>query len=334
MPRHPAILGLAVAVAVALLARSLVPLLPSLLSEVAVAVLIGAAIANLLPIAARLRPGAKVAVGVVLKIGIVLLGTRLAVGEVLAEGVEALAFVAVCAGAVLAVGSYLAMRDPRPRLGLLIAAGSAICGNSAIVAVAPVIDADDREVTFAVATITGFGMLAVVVYPVVGALLELPSPVFGLWAGAAINDTSQVVAAGYAFDSVAGDAAVVTKLTRNLLLAPALIAISLVVAGGVRASPRQLVQRGLPLFVLGFLLMATARSIGLLDFAIAGRSASSLASDGASAAILIALAGVGLQTDVRALARGGIRALALAIVLSVGLAVGSLALILAVGLGH
>jgi uncharacterized integral membrane protein (TIGR00698 family) len=234
---------------------------------------------------------------------------------------------------VLAVGIHLSRRQPRPRLGLLIAAGTAICGNSAIVAVAPVVEADDREISLAVATITGFGMLAVIVYPLVGQLVGLSSPAFGLWAGTSINDTSQVVAAGYAFDSTAGDAAVVTKLTRNLLLAPAVVAVSLVVAADVTDRPRRLAERIVPPFVVGFLLLAAARSIGLLDFPIGGRSASDVAADGAAAAILVALAGIGLSTNVRAIAGVGIRPLGLAALLSLGLAVGSLVVILALGLG-
>jgi len=330
---HPATAGLAAAVVLALVARALGPILPALLSEVAVAIILGVVVGNLLPVANRVRPGTKIAVGPVLKVGIVLLGARLALDEVLTDGLAVLAFVALCVGAALAVGTSLAQRQARPRLGLLIAAGTAICGNSAIVAVAPLVAADDRDVAFAVATITGFGMLAVVLYPTVGDLIGMTSEAFGLWAGTAINDTSQVVAAGYAFDSVAGDTAVVTKLTRNLLIAPALIALSLVVSGGVPDGPRQLVRRSVPLFVIGFLLMATARSVGLLDFAIAGRSASDFASDGAAAAILVALAGIGLQTDVRALVAVGTRPLALAAVLSLGLATASLGLIITLGLG-
>ena len=101
------------------------------------------------------------------------------------------------------------------RLAVLIAVGSAVCGNTAIVATAPVIGARAREVAYAVATITLFGTLAVFLYPAIGRALALPQPSFGLWAGVAVHDTSQVIATSAAYGPGALDVATVVKLIRT-----------------------------------------------------------------------------------------------------------------------
>jgi uncharacterized integral membrane protein (TIGR00698 family) len=336
--------GLAAAGLIALAASASRPLLPDGLSDIAVAILLGLLVANLLPVRAILGPGARLAVQRILRIGIALLGARLAVDEVVRGGAGALLLVTATTAAVLLVGGIIAIRSPRPMSHLLIAAGTAVCGNSAIVALAPVLDADEADVSVAVATITGFGIAAVLVYPLVGSMLDLPSAAFGLWAGAAVNDTSQVVAAGYAYDAVAGDTAVVTKLTRNLLIAPVLVGAGLLVArravhdardGGRPAAPvLDVLRRSLPVFVAGFLLFATLRSLGLLDVAVAGRPAHALLGSLASALVLVALAGVGLQTDVRAVLAAGLRPVAFGFALGLALAVGSLAAIVGLGLGR
>lgn len=340
--------GFAAAVLVALAAAAGRPFLPDGVSEIAVAVALGLVVANLLPVRPLLAPGARFAVNRLLRLGIVLLGSRLALDDAVRQGAASLALVVATTTLVLVAGAILARRSAEPTLRLLIAAGTAICGNSAIVAVAPLVAADERDVAFAVATITGFGVLAVLVYPLVGQLLGLPGPAFGLWAGAAINDTSQVVAAGYAYGTAAGDSAVVTKLTRNLLLAPAMLAIGLLVAGrpaGRRSAEDgrdgdgparvlEAVRRGVPLFVVGFAVVAGARSTGILDVSLAGRPAHELASTAASALILVALAGVGLQTDVRAIVAAGLRPLAFGFGLGIALAAASLGAIVGLGLGR
>ena len=117
------------------------------------------------------------------------------------------------------------------RLAVLIAVGSAVCGNTAIVATAPVIGARAREVAYAVATITLFGTLAVFLYPTIGRAVGLSPTSSGLWAGVAVHDTSQVIATGAAFGPEALDVATVVKLIRNALMAPLLFLIAAVWAG-------------------------------------------------------------------------------------------------------
>ena len=154
------------------------------------------------------------------------------------------------------------------RLAVLIAVGSAVCGNTAIVATAPVIGARAREVAYAVATITLFGTLAVFLYPTIGRAVGLSPTSFGLWAGVAVHDTSQVIATGAAFGPEALDVATVVKLIRNALMAPLLFLIAAVwaaradsnPASGPRALGRRGIRRAVPLFVLGFLALAALRT--------------------------------------------------------------------------
>lgn len=322
--------GLAAAALVAALARTLGQALPPALSEVLVAVLVGIVVANSGLLPGSTGRGLRFAMQRVLRLGIILLGARLSLLDVAQIGGGALALVVVTMtiafGVALLAGR--ALRLP-PRLGLLIGVGTAVCGNSAIIATAPVIDAEEREVSFAVATITLFGTLAVFVYPFVGHLLSLPSDRFGLWAGVAVNDTSQVVAASAAYDAVARDVATVVKLVRNTLMAPLIVLIAWWWAQhrpveGARV--RSGAMRAFPLFVLGFLFMASLRTIGVID-----RSVAAPIDEIARACILVALAAVGLSTRLRDMRSAGARPFYVGFGTAVTTAVVSLALILGLG---
>lgn len=285
--------GLALAGLVAVLARLATVVVP--VSEILVAILLGIVAANARPIPSRCAPGIRFAVQRVLRAGIVLLGARLSLDAVLAIGAGALGLVlvsmTVAFTVALLVGRALAL--PR-RLALLIGVGTAVCGNSAIVATAPVVQAEEREVSFAVATITLFGTLAVFLFPLVGRALGLGDQTFGVWSGVAVNDTSQVVAASAAFSPLARDVATVVKLVRNALMAPLIVGIAWWwqrSADAASTNVRRSVRSAVPLFVLGFLLLALLRTIGVIQ-----PNAAALLDEAARALILVALAGVGLHT--------------------------------------
>jgi len=298
--------GLLAAVAVAIVARGIATFLPAAVSEVLVAVLVGIVVANSGLLPGSTGPGLRFAVQRVLRLGIILLGARLSLFDVAQIGASALLLVvvmmAIAFTAALAAGRVAGIP---PRLALLIGVGTAVCGNSAIVATAPVIDAEEREVSFAVATITLFGTLAVFLYPLIGHALTLSAQTFGTWAGVAVNDTSQVVAAGSAFSPDARDVATVVKLVRNTLMAPLIVLIAWwwgrqrrVEGEAVRAGA----LRAFPLFVLGFLFMALLRTSGVID-----RASAAPIDEVARACILVALAGVGLSTRLGELGHIGIR---------------------------
>lgn len=324
--------GLGAAIAVAALARLAARALPAAIGEVLLAVLLGLLLANLRPLPASAGPGLRFAVQRVLRLGIILLGLRLSLLDVAAIGVGALGLVVVCMAVAFLFASMVGRALGLPhRLALLIGVGTAVCGNSAIMATAPVIDAEEREVSFAVATITLFGTLAVFVYPFVGRLLGLHDATYGVWSGVAVNDTSQVVAASAAYSSTARDVATVVKLVRNTLMAPLILLIAW--AWSRREAPsghaaRRGALKAFPLFVLGFLAMALVRTLGLVS-----PDTATLVDRAATTCILVALAGVGLSTRVGQMRTIGATPFVLGLGTAALLAVLSLALILAVGLG-
>jgi len=291
--------GLAAAAVVAIAARLAAQWLPWGVSEVLLAVWLGLAIASTRWLPVSTEVGIRFAQQRVLRLGIILLGARLSLVDVAAIGVGALGLVIVCMTAVFAFVLLVGRAAHLPRrLVLLIGVGTAVCGNSAIIATAPVVKAEEREVSFAVATITLFGTLALFLYPLVGSALRLSDTTFGVWSGVAINDTSQVVAASAAYSPEARDVATVVKLVRNTLMAPLILLIAVwwsrtVITPVVGTSARQGALKAFPIFVLGFLAMALLRTAGLID-PINAR----LLDEAAKVCILIALAAVGLSTRV------------------------------------
>ncbi len=273
-----------------------------------------------------------------------LLGARLTLGQLLATGAGSVLAIVVVVVAALGLGTLLARRlGIVPSLSTLITVGMAICGNSAILALSPIIGARHRDTAYAVSTITIFGLIGVLLLPVVGRLLALPDTTFGTWAGLAVNDTAQVVAAGYAFSAPAGDVATVVKLTRNLAILPVLLGATWLVArsdrsGSAGATPAggsrvAMVARAVPWFVVGFVIVAGLRSTGLLDARLpTGGTLADLASTLASLLILVALAGVGVATDIRSLAGVGARPFILGA--TMWIAIGCLALTVAVALAN
>ena len=308
---RPGLAGVVLAVALAIVARMLSWVLPSLISEVTIGIILGLIVGNVMPLPADVYQGAKFAVGTPLRLGIVLMGARLSLGDVLGTGVGALVLIVGCMlfalGVVMVCGRVFGVPM---RLAVLIAVGTAVCGNSAIIATAPVIEAEHREVSFAVATITLFGILAVLLYPLFGHALGLSDRSFGHWAGVAVNDTSQVTAAGFAYSPAAGEIATIVKLTRNVLMAPLIIIIGTLYLHSGRAKGADAVQEAsrlrflhlLPVFVVGFVAMAALNSVGWIPLGL-----TPVLSELSKGLILVALVSVGLSTRMSLLRAIGLR---------------------------
>ena len=237
-------------------------------------------------------------------------------GQLIDTGAASVVAIVVVVAVGLLLGTALARRfGVRPPLSTLITVGMAICGNSAILALAPIVRAPHRETAYAVSTITIFGLVGVLLLPILGVALGLADAVFGTWAGLAVNDTAQVVATGYAFSPAAGDMATVVKLTRNVAILPVLLGATWLTVRAARAegkeaaagSSMRLVARAVPWFVIGFVVFAALRTAGLLDGALpTGGTVADLCSTVATLLILLALAGVGISTDVRAMVGVGV----------------------------
>ena len=323
--------GVGAAVALAVVARLLTGFLPSIVAEVTVAILLGVIVAAL--VGTRLEPfdrGLAFTAQRVLRLGIILLGARLSLAEIARIGPPALGLIMITMAASFAVVLLVArLVRVEGRLAVLIAVGSAVCGNTAIVATAPVIGAKARDVAYAVATITLFGTLAVFLYPSIGRALAVDETSFGLWSGVAVHDTSQVIATSAGFGPAALDVATVVKLIRNALMAPLLLLIAAVWAARtpeVSGSVRRGVRRAVPLFVLGFLALAALRTVGVI-----GPEGAAALDSVARACILVALAAVGLS--IRLVDLRGTSWRPLAVGFSVAITVGILSLLAITTLG-
>jgi uncharacterized integral membrane protein (TIGR00698 family) len=242
------------------------------ISGVPIAIVLGLLLRNLFRLPAALTPGLKFCVTTVLRLGIVLVGIRLSAFDVARLGLAGLPVVlaAVATGLVFVTWFNRRLGLP-PRLGTLIAAGTSICGVTAIVSTAPAIEADEREVAYAVANVVAFGLFGMLAYPYLAHLLLQRSETVGLFLGTAVHDTSQVVGAALTYrqmyaDDVVLRVATVTKLTRNLCLAgviPVLTWMHLRASRATGARRTTISWKTLvPLFVLGFVGMAVVRTIG------------------------------------------------------------------------
>lgn len=269
--RHVPGLLLAAAGAAAALALGEVVGVPPLL----LAVLLGISLAATRALPAATTPGLRLAASRLLRIGVVLLGLRLSLGDVAALGGPSLAVViAVVAATFVGTRRLGAALGVSPPLALLVATGFAICGASAIAAVQPLADAPEEDVAVAVGLVTLCGTLAVLLWPLLAGPLALGPVAYGRFTGASVHDVAQVVAAGSAGGPVALEAAVVVKLTRVALLAPLVAVLGLSLRGRHRAvdgrRPDARRMAPLPLFLVGFILAVVLRTAGVIPPALLG----------------------------------------------------------------
>ncbi len=249
-----------------------------LISYILVVILAGILIRNTVGVPAMFNPGISFCLKKLLRLGIILMGFRLSIFDVFKIGVWGIPIVAVCVVAGLVITTYFGrLLKLSDRLSTLIAVGTSICGASAIVAIAPGIKAKDEEVSYAVANITLFGIIAMVAYPFLAHwMFSANTTMAGLFTGTAIHETAQVAGSGVIYDQTFGaavtptaaDVAVVTKLVRNVLMAlviPLMVVIYSRRTGEMSSGNKSGFRRVLelfPLFILGFLLMAALRSLG------------------------------------------------------------------------
>lgn len=285
------------------------------LSPVFIAVLVGLVLSLSVPelVGGRCLPGFRFATKTLLRVAIVLLGLRFSLGVVVEVGGRALVVVVAVVATGLVLGPWLGRRVGVPgRLATLIAVGTAICGNSAIAATAPIVGAEDDEVSVASVIITVFGTVAMVVLPILGNRLALEPETFGVIAGAGVHDAAQAIAAGFSFGTEAGGTATIVKLARTSLLVPVLLVLSMVMARHDRAPGSGRAVLRVPWYLVGFVLAAAARTGGdavLGDMAAWDGLLSMLATT-TTALLVLAMAAFGLQTRLAALREVGPRAVA------------------------
>lgn len=252
----------------------------------------------------------------VLQAAMVLLGATISLRQVATVGSSSLPVMlgsllsALAAAAI--VGRWLGVPE---RLRAMIGVGTAICGASAIAAVSGVLGARASEVRYAISTIFVFNLAAVLLLPPIGDLLGMSQEAFGLWSGTAVNDASSAVAAAFAYGDEAAAHALVVKLTRTTMIVPIALALTALAVHRRRedvpgnldpAATGDTLRRAMPWFVLWFLAASTANSLGLL-----GHAAQTKIAHAGLVLTTLALAAVGLSSDLREMRRTGMRPLLL-----------------------
>ena len=219
-----------------------------------------------------LAPGLKFTSKKILKLAIILLGASLSVNVILSVGKMSLMVMVftllTCFGGGYLVGKALGLNW---KLSNLISAGTGICGGSAIAAIAPVIDAEDKDIAYAMSATFLFDMAMIVLFPIMGRWMGLSDMAYGLWAGTAVNDTSSVVAAGYAFSEGAGDFATMVKLTRTLSIIPTVLVFTFInlrlkkkQSINTTAGKKVNIMKLFPWFIVGFIGLAIINSMGYI----------------------------------------------------------------------
>ena len=296
----------------------LVPTLSPLIWAIGVGVALAPA-ARRVPATA---PGVELAGRSLLRLGVAFLGFRISADELATVGVGGLV---VAVGTVVATLGIAVVAGRRlgveRKSSLLIAAGSSICGASAIAGMNGVVKADERAVGYAVATVTVFGTLAMLLVPVLAVpVLGLSEHAAGMWAGASVHEVAQVTAAGAAISTGALEVATLVKLARVVMLGPVIVAMSALESG-----ERSWSRVRVPAFVVAFVAIVAVGSVVHLP-------ATAVSVGGLLSTLLLAagLAALGLQIELGALRSAGWRPMALGLVAWVGAAVVSLLLVLLV----
>ena len=309
------------------------------ISTVLLALVLGMIVRNAIPAVVRLKAGVDTMVKKWLPVGIVLLGAGLNFYDLVQVAVQVAIGAAVLI-ALLIVVSRITSRwfGVDAKLGMLIGVGTAICGSSAIVAVAPVVEARDEEMAYSIGAVNLLGVAAMLIYPVLGSLFDIDADIYGAWCGLGIHATPQVIAAGFAHPvdgQTAGEMATIVKLVRISLLGPAVFAVGAWYAHRKRQESVYIGQpirysKLVPGFVVVFLGLAFMRTLGFLpevtlhltdQFVLGGgdRTVDIAGTMSAAGKWLItgAMAGVGLSTEFRAMKAGGVRPLILGVALAV-----------------
>ena len=304
------LLGVAICFAVAGLSVLLEKLIPGELLGASIIALFMGTIINSFFHPTWIKPALKFTSKRILKVAIILLGASLSVNTILSVG-KMTFFVMIFTFAMCFGGGYFVRKlfGLNWKLGNLISAGTGICGGSAVAAIAPVIDADDKDIAFALSSTFLFDMVMIALYPLMGKALGMSDIAYGIWAGTSVNDTASVVASGYAFSEAAGDFATMVKLTRTIAIIPTVLVFAWV---GVRVKKKELQASGdggkvnmmkiIPWFIGGFLLLAVINSLGWIPAELSGimKSASKFL-------MVTALAAIGLNTSIIDFKNAGLR---------------------------
>ncbi len=330
--------GILVSLIVAGGAKFLEGLLPiHLIGASVIALFIGMFINSLHQPGKTMKKGIQFTSKKILKFAIILLGASLSVETIFTVGrmsLEVMIFTLLtCFGGGYLVGRMLGLNW---KLSNLISAGTGICGGSAIAAIAPVVDAEDKDIAYAMSATFLFDMVMIILFPIMGHWLGLSDMAYGLWSGTSVNDTSSVVAAGYAFSEAAGDFATMVKLTRTLSIIPTVFVFAFVNmhvkrkqmaqdAGSVKGKVK--IGKVFPWFILGFLALAVINSTGFIPAAV-----SEGAKELSKFLMVAALAAIGLNTSFKEMKKSGVNPMIHGFIISLAVVVVAIAVEYLMGL--
>ena len=282
-----------------------------------------------------IKPALKFSSKKLLKAAIILLGASLSVNTILSVG-KMTFFVMIFTFAMCFGGGYFVRKlfGLNWKLSNLISAGTGICGGSAIAAIAPVIDADDKDIAFAMSSTFLFDMVMIALYPLMGKALGMSDIAYGIWAGTSVNDTASVVASGYAFSEIAGDFATMVKLTRTIAIIPTVLVFAYI---GTRSKRKELqaanggqkvdLRKIIPWFIGGFLALAVLNSLGCIPLGV-----SAVLKRASKFLMVTALAAIGLDTSIADFRKAGLAPMFYGITIDTLVTLTALAVIWGMGL--
>ena len=324
--------------ALALWIESIIPI--HVIGAAVIAMFIGIALNSILKNTAIFNAGTKFTSKKILKFAIILLGLSLNINTIFKVGQMSLLVMVftllTCFGGGYFIGKALGLNW---KLSNLISAGTGICGGSAIAAIAPTIDADNNDVAYAMSATFLFDMAMIVLFPLMGQALSMTDQAFGLWAGTAVNDTSSVVATGYAYSELAGDFATMVKLTRTLSIIPTVLIFAFInlnlkrkqaKLNGIHESELKAnfsIKKIFPWFIVLFVLMSVVASIWSLPTVVTTNTKKL-----SKFLMTAALAAIGLNTSFSSMKKSGIRPMIHGFIISLLVVIVALVVEIAMGL--
>lgn len=283
----------------------------NLISPGVFALLIGMALNPLVNNYNLFKKGVKFTSKNVLKVAIILMGATLSFTQVLEVGKYSIFVMIFTLATAFGGGYYLGkLFNINWKLSSLISAGTGICGASAIAAIAPTIDAETKDIAYSISATFLFDILMVILFPIAGKYFGMSDLGFGLWAGTAVNDTSSVVAAGYAFSDAAGNFSLIVKLTRTLSIVPVVLIFSFINEkvkgskslenGDIKSKEKVDIKKIFPWFIILFLVMVWFRSIGFISDSVSINISSI-----SKFSMVMALGAIGLNTNFKEVSNSG-----------------------------
>ncbi len=279
------------------------------ISSLTIGIVLGIMFSNLIGLHLIFYSGVRYTLKSLLKLGIIFLGADLNFIALYSNGIRILLLAVIIVGTGVLLAPYVAkLFGFNDKLAMLLGVGSSICGASAIVATAPVIEADENDTALAVAIISLLGAIGVIVFPLIGSLLNMSDIQYGFWSGGSLQGVAHALAAAGAWNDLALEMATYVKMTRVVLLAP-LTLFLIRWFNKTRSATDDRVKVKIPLYIILFILVGIISSIGLFNVQIIGQNLQGIIKSASSELILWAMIAMGLGVDLKKIKNVGAKAL-------------------------